>query len=160
MLGEEKAYVIVFSCATSRAVHFATTKSMETSEFIDCLIDFIAVHTRPEEIISDNAQTFRETATWFDKLMKSEVLHDYLADHSIKWDFILAKRPWRGGFYERMNRDLKTMIWQKLGKSHLSFEGFTRVSKDSEIIFNNQSLQYVEDELGPRVLTPSRIIHG
>ena len=28
--GEEKAYVIVFSCAASRGVHFATTKSMET----------------------------------------------------------------------------------------------------------------------------------
>ena len=158
--GEDKAYVIVFSCATSRGVHFATSRSMETSEFIDRLNDFIAVHTRPEEIISDNAQTFKATAMWMGRLMKSEALHDYLADHGIKWNFILARSPWRGGFYERMNRDMKAMIWQKLGKSHLSFEGFTRVIKDIEIIFNNRPLQYVEDELGPRVLTPNRIIHG
>ena len=158
--GEDKAYVIVFSCATSRGVHFATSRSMETSEFIDRLNDFIAAHTRPEEIISDNAQTFKAASTWIEKLMKNEALHDYLADHGIKWKFILAKSPWRGGFYERMNRDLKSMIWQKLGKSHLSFDGFTRVIKDIEIIFNNRPLQYVEDELGPRVLTPNRIIHG
>ena len=32
--------------------------------------------------------------------------------------------------------------------------------KDIEIIFNSQPLQHVKDELGPRVLTPNRIIHG
>ena len=106
----------MFSCATSRGVHFVTTKSIETLEFIDHLNDFFAVHTRPEEIISDNAQTFKAAATWINKLRKSKALRDYLADHSIKWDFILTKSPWCGGFYEWMNRDLKTMIWQKLGK--------------------------------------------
>ena len=143
-----------------RGVHFATSRSMETSDFIDRLNDFIAAHTRPEEIISDNAQTFKAASTWIEKLMKSEALHDYLADHGIKWKFIVAKSPWSGGFYERMNRDLKSMIWQKLGKSHLSFDGFTRAIKDIEIIFNNRPLQYVEEELGPRLLTPNRIIHG
>ena len=82
--GEEKAYVIMFPCAKSREVHFATAKGMETSEFIDRLNDFIAVHTRPEEIISDNAQTFKAAATWIDKVRKSEALHYYLADNSIK----------------------------------------------------------------------------
>ena len=72
----------------------------------------------------------------------------------------MAKSPWRGGLYERMNRDLKTMIWQRLGKGHLSFEGFTRVITDIKIIFNNRPLQYDEDESRPRVLTPNRIIHG
>ena len=105
-------------------------------------------------------KTFKAAATWIDKLRKNEALHDYLADHSIKWGFTLAKSPWHSGFYERMIRDLKTMTWQKLGKGHFSFEGFTRVIKDIEIIFNNRPLQYVEDELGPRVLTPNRIIHG
>ena len=133
---------------------------METSEFMDRLNDFIAAHTRPQEIISDKAQTFKAAAAWISRLMKSEALHNYLAEHGIRWDFILAKSPWCGGFYERMNRDMKTMMWQKLGKSHLSFDGFSRVIKDIEIIFNNRPLQYVEDDLGPRVLTPNRIIHG
>ena len=57
---------------------------METSKFIDCLNDFIAFHTRPEEIISDNAQKFKATAIWMDGLMKSEAVHDHLADLSIE----------------------------------------------------------------------------
>ena len=59
--GEElKDYIIVFSCVTSRGVHFATTRTMGTAEFIDRLNNFIAVHTRPQVIISDNAKTFKE----------------------------------------------------------------------------------------------------
>ena len=52
------------------------------------------------------------------------------------------------------------MLWQKLGRSYLSFDGFSRVIKDIEIVFNNRPLQYVEDEFGSRVLTPNSIIHG
>ncbi len=42
----------------------------------------------------------------------------------------------------------------------MTFEGLSRVVKDIEIIFNNRPLQYVEDEIGTRVLTLNRIIHG
>ena len=157
---ELKVYVIVFSCATSRGVCFTTTRTMGTSEFIARLNEFITVRSRPQEIVSDNASTFKAAAAWIKKLMQSEELHEYLEYHSIKWDFILPKSPWRGGFWERINRDLKTMLWQKLGRSYLSFDGFSRVIKDIEIVFNNRPLQYVEDEFGSRVLTPNSIIHG
>ena len=52
------------------------------------------------------------------------------------------------------------MLYQKLGRSYLTFSGFSRVVKDIEIMFNNRPIQYVEDELGSRVLTPNRIIHS
>ena len=65
-----KAYVVVFSCATSRAVYFTVTKSMEAKEFIDKLNEFISVHSRPREIISDNAKTFKVAAKFIDNLRK------------------------------------------------------------------------------------------
>ena len=52
------------------------------------------------------------------------------------------------------------MLLQKLGRSYLSFDGFGRVIKDIEIVFNNRPLQYVENEFGSRVLTQNSIIHG
>lgn len=155
---ETKGYVVVFSCATSRAVYFTVTKTMETKEFIDKLNEFIAA--RPQDIISDNAKTFKAAAKFMGKLRKSEELHTYLSDQDIIWDFILSKSPWRGAFYERLNRDLKSILFQKLGRSYLPFDGFCRVVKDTEIIFNNRPLQCVEDEIGPKVLTLNSIIHG
>ena len=42
----------------------------------------------------------------------------------------------------------------------MSFDGFGRVIKDIETVFNNRPLQHVEDEFSLRVLTPNSIIHG
>ena len=86
----------------------------------------IAIHTRPEEIISDNAKTFKAAAVWINKLMRSEAPHGYLVERGIKQNFMLAKSPWLGGFCECMNRNLKAMTWQKLGKSYLFLNGFSR----------------------------------
>ena len=82
----EKAYVI--NLGTSRAVYFATTKSLTTGEFIDKLNEFISVHSRPKEIVSDNASTFKAAAEIIERLRKSEELHDYLIEQDIKWEFI------------------------------------------------------------------------
>ena len=65
---DEKAYVINFSCGTSRAVYFTTTRNLLTSEFINKLNEFIAVRTRPKKIISENAQTFKAAADFIEKL--------------------------------------------------------------------------------------------
>ena len=127
---DNKAYIVIFSCGTSRAVHFTTTRTMLASEFIDRLNEFIAARSRPKRMISDNAQTFKATAEFIRNLRKSEELHEYLAEHEIQWEFILTKSPWRGAFYERLNRDLKKMLYQKLGRSYLTFSGFSRVVKD------------------------------
>ena len=41
----------------------------------------------------------------------------------------------------------------------MSFDGFSRVIKDTEIVFSNRPLQYVEDEFGSSVLASNSIIH-
>ena len=150
---EMKGYIVVFSCATSRAVYFAATRTMEAKELIDRLNELIVVYSRPQEIISDNAKTFKAGAKFIEKLQRSEEVHAYLSDREIKRTFILSKNPWRGAFYEKLNRDLKSIIFQKLGRSYLPFDRFCRVVKDTKIISNSLPLQYVEDEIGPRVLT-------
>ena len=78
-----KTYIVIFSCGTSRAVHFTTTRTMLASEFIDRLNEFIAARSRPKRMISDNAQTFKGTAEFIKNLRKSEELHEYLAEHEI-----------------------------------------------------------------------------
>ena len=117
---EMEGYVVVFSCAASRAVYSIATKIMEAKELVEKLNEFIAVHSGPQEIISDNAKTFKAAAKFIEKLRRSEELHAYLSDQDIKWDFILSKSPWRGAFYERLNRDLKSIIFQKLGRSYFA----------------------------------------
>ena len=61
---EAKAYVIVFTCASTRAVHLELTKSQLADEFQAKLNAFITRRTRPETLISDNGGAFKATADW------------------------------------------------------------------------------------------------
>ena len=72
-----KCYVLIFTCASSRAVHLELTKTHTADEFQQNLNAFIARRTRPKLVISYNAAEFKSTAEWIRKLCKSEKLQDY-----------------------------------------------------------------------------------
>ena len=61
-------------------------------------------------IISDNAATFKATATWIQKTRKSERLQDFFARQEIKWQLSLTKSPWWRGMYERLIREVKKTL--------------------------------------------------
>ena len=105
-----KCHVLLFTCATSRAVHMEVTKSQTAEEFQRKLNSFIARRRRPRLIISDNASVFKATANWIKKIQKSERLQDHLARDDITWQFNLSRSPGWGGMYERLIRDVKKTL--------------------------------------------------
>ena len=143
-----KSYVLIFSCAASRAVHPELTKSQTAEEFQRKLNAFIARRTRPKLIISDNAAVFKTTASWIKKIRKSEKLQDYLAKQDIRWKSNLAKSPCWGGMHERVIKDLNKTIYKTLGKTTLNFENLEMVILDIERHLNNRPLTYVECDGG------------
>ncbi|XP_068723917.1 uncharacterized protein [Montipora capricornis] len=89
-----KCHILIFTCATSRAVHLEMTKSQTAEEFQRKLNGFITRRTRPKCIVSDNASVFKTTATWIRKIRKSEALQDFLAQQQVMWQFNLSRSPW------------------------------------------------------------------
>ena len=157
----EKAYIIIFTCAVMRGVHFEVTRSQTAEEFQSKLNAFITRKTRPKLLVSDNAQVFKTTANWIKKIRKSEKLQNYLAKQEISWKFNLSKSPWWGSMYERLIKDLKRALFKTVGKSLLSFNQFETVVMDIERHMNNRPLTYVEgDNEESQVLTPSMIMWG
>ena len=137
------AYVLIFTCATSRAVHLELTRSQTAEEFQRKLNAFITRRTRPEKIVSDNAATFKATATWIERIRKSEKLQNYLAQQEITWQFNLSKSPWWGGMYERLIKEVKKTAYKTLGNTHLTFQQLEVVIMDIEKHLNNRPLTYV-----------------
>ena len=156
---EVKIYVIIITCALIRAVWLGVTKTMEVDELKGKLNQFISNHIRPSEIISDNARTFGAMAKWIKKIRKNEKLHAFLAKEEITWRFILSKEPWWGAMYERLIRDLKRTLFKVVGKTHITPKEFKMVIMDIQTQFNNRPITYVEDDLGPRTLTPNTILY-
>ena len=158
---EGKCYILIFTCATSRAVHLELTKTQSAEEFKVKLNAFIARKSRPKLIVSDNGGAFKATALWIRKIRKSERLQDYLARQEIRWRFNLSKSPWWGGMYERLLKDIKKALYKVLGRSTLCFDQLQAIVIDIEKNVNNRPLTYVESEQEEeQVLTPNTILWG
>ena len=108
---EENAYVLIFTCATSKAVHLELTRTQTAEEFQRKLNAFITRRTRPERIISDNTATFKTTATWIKKIRKNEKLQYFLPQQEISWQFNPSESPWWGGMYVRLIKEIKKTVY-------------------------------------------------
>ena len=91
---EGKAYLVLFACSLSRALHLEVLPNLETATFMGSLKLLIARRGRPSKIYSDNGRTFIGAAKWLKQIRKDERIQTYLADEEIHWGFnALVERP-------------------------------------------------------------------
>ena len=90
----EKAYIALFTCAATRAVHLKLCENLKANCFKRALKEFVARRGVPNLIVSDNAKTFKTTAGWLKKLSLDEDNQCYLAKEYIEWKFNLSRAPW------------------------------------------------------------------
>lgn len=56
-----KAYIALFTCAATRAVHLKLCKDLTAKEFQGALKEFVARRGTPRLMVSDNGKTFSAT---------------------------------------------------------------------------------------------------
>ena len=144
-INPKKAYVILFTCASTRAVHLKLCREMTATEFQRALNEFIARRGVPQLIVSDNAKTFYNTKKWIDGLRVDHELNNYLATQSIKWQFNLSRAPWWGGFFERLVGVMKSCLSKVMGKALLTYTELEETLLDVECFMNNRPLCYVSE---------------
>ena len=98
---EGKAYLAMFACSLTRAMHLELVTSLETEQFITCFKRFIARRGRPQLVYSDNGATFQAAAKWLQRVRRDEQFHNLLTSLGIKWRFNLSRAPWWGGANSR-----------------------------------------------------------
>ena len=156
---EAKAYLALYSCSLTRAVHLDVVRSLDTKEFIMSLKRFIARRGRPTLIYSDNAKTFKAAAKWIQLVRLDENLNSLLANMSIEWRFNLSRAPWWGGQFERLIGLFKNSFYKSIGNGVLTWSELEEVVLDIETAINNRPLCYLEDDVQLPVLTPNSMLH-
>ena len=141
-----KAYILLFTCATTRNIHLELTPSMEAPSVIRTLKRFLARRGIIKMFIRDKFRSFI-----------AEDLKRFLRTLEIEWSYIFAKSPWWGGFYERMVRTVKSSLRKTLGRARLNYEEMETVTSEIEMIINSRPLTYIQDDV-EEVLTPSHLI--
>lgn len=156
---QRNAYLSIFACSLSRAVHLELIASLETDNFISCLKRFIARRGRPRVIYSDNGGTFIKAEKWLRQLRDDERLHGLLEQHEIKWKFNLSRAPWWGGQFERLIGVVKASMYKTIGGATLTWSELNEVLLDVETQVNRRPLSYVEDDVELPILTPATFLY-
>ncbi|XP_028397808.1 uncharacterized protein LOC114521540 [Dendronephthya gigantea] len=155
---EGKAYLVLYACSLSRALHLEILPNLKTVTFLGSLKRLIAWRGRPAKIVSDNGGTFIGAARWLKQIRKDEVLHGYLEDEQIRWQFNLSRAPWWGGQFERLVGIFKRAFYKCVGNATLSWSELAEVVLDVEIQLNGRPLSYVEEDIDLPLLTPASFL--
>ena len=146
---DSKTYILLLTCASSRAIHLELVSEMTVGGFLRGFKRFISRRGIPKLIIHDNFKTF-----------KSSDVKRFMLYHGIEQKFILPLSPWWGGFYERLVRTVKLSLKKVLGKSFATFEELQTILCDVEAVINSRPLVYLSCDDIDEAVTPYHLIYG
>ncbi|XP_064461641.1 uncharacterized protein LOC135371581 [Ornithodoros turicata] len=161
---DEKSYILLITCATTRAIHLELVSKMSTECFLLAFSRFIARRGIPKVIYTDNALTFKKASkdiSIFCDTLQRQRFHDYCTEKMITWKFIMTYAPWWGGFWERLVKTVKGTLRKTLGRNRYGFEELTTILQQVEAVVNSRPLTYLGDcpeDLSP--LTPAHFLTG
>ena len=144
-----KAYILLLTCTSSRAIHLELVHDMKALTFIRTLKRFIARCGMPDVVESDNFKTF-----------KSIEVKRFMTHNNIRQEFILPAAPWVGGFYEQLVKSIKLPLRKILGKSLLFYEEMEIVLCEVESILNSRPLFYSSEDDLHKTLTLHYLVYG
>lgn len=160
----DKHYLLLFTCATTRALHLELVPSMNTENFMLAFRKFISRRGLCRTIYSDNAKTFKRAELELKRIWKciqNPSVVDLFSSHGIEWKFIVEKGAWWGGFWERHFRTIKTCLRKIVGRSSLTLSELETIFIEIEAIINSRPITYIyDDPAEPSPLTPAHFLIG
>ena len=156
-----KAYICLFTCAVTRAVHLEVVGDLSTQTFLRAFRRFAARRSTPRHLISDNGSTFIAGAKQIQDLCENSEVISFLANRKVEWTFIPKRAPWFGGFYQRLIGLTKASLTKCLGRALVTLDELVTVVTEIETMINERPLTYVSSEANePDPLTPSMLVNG
>ncbi|XP_076284390.1 uncharacterized protein LOC143210944 [Lasioglossum baleicum] len=160
-----KAYVALFICMTTRAVHIELAGSYTTDAFLACYNRFSSRRGLPFAMYSDNGTTFqgadKEVTAVFRAATRDPNLLNKLASDQVKWHFIPPSAPHFGGLWEAGIRSMKYHLKRVIGSHTLTFEELTTVLCQIEACMNSRPIAPCSENLEDyTALTPGHFLIG
>ncbi|XP_072392371.1 uncharacterized protein [Diabrotica undecimpunctata] len=163
-----KAYMAVFVCLATRAVHVELISSLSTEAFLLTLKRFIARRGNPSIIFSDNGTNFlgakNQLKELYELLLKgdtSESIRSFATSCQIQWKFIRPRSPHHGGIWEAAIKSFKYHLVRIMGNSNFTFEELSTVLSQIEAVLNSRPICALSDDPSDfSFLTPGHFLIG
>ena len=160
-----KAYMAVFVCFYTKAVHLEVVKDATTESLIACLSRFCSRRGLPLTIHSDNGSNLmgakNELADLYSLLEEKEtqnLIQSYLLHQRVNWETIPVKAPHFGGLWEAAVKDSKRVLGQQM----YTYDELETVICQVEACLNSRPLGAVASHPldGVVPLTPGHFLIG
>ncbi|KAL0883918.1 hypothetical protein ABMA27_015986 [Loxostege sticticalis] len=162
-----KAYVCLFVCMTTRAVHVELVGDLSTPSFLGAFKRFLSRRGPVSHIYSDNGTNYvgakrmlSELQTFLSsKYFRTEFAH-VLSENRITWSLNTPTASHFGGNYEANIKSLKSHLYRIIGEQILSFEELSTVLAQVEAVMNSRPLcrTLSSDPSEPLALTPAHFL--
>lgn len=161
-----KAYICLFICLSSKAIHIELVSDLTSEAFIMAFQRFTSRRGKCANLYSDNGTNFHgahRILTEMHKLLLDETqnqdIHRLLVEDGTNWHFIPPSSPHFGGIWESNIKSIKLHMRRVIGESLLSFEEMYTVLTQIEGLLNSRPLCYAMDsDINP--ITPAHILIG
>ena len=163
----QKAYICVFACHSSRAVHLELLMDRTTESFILAIRRMANRHSMPSIIHSDNASEIVKAKNHikdlYDTLNTPSTHKELQNKYNIKWYHSTERSPQHNGVIERIVQTIKKPLYKVLnGRLFTENEMYT-ILTDCEAASNMRPLVTTSDNPEDNNLmpiTPSHLIRG
>ena len=167
--GESEAYVLLFCCYTTRAVHLEVTYGLSTQIVYNALSRFCDKRGVPSVLYSDNQTSFvaldKELKEMHNKMdleeLKVLTQHGFKQSSGIEWRFNTPKASHHGAPFEIMVKAAKRSLRAIYGYSSLTPDEFATSISNCERLINSRPLTMAKVESSePVPLTPMSFLIG
>ncbi|XP_062558150.1 uncharacterized protein LOC134223028 [Armigeres subalbatus] len=160
-----KAYIAVFVCFSTKAVHIELVSNLTTAKFLQAFRRFVARRGLCSEVFTDNGKNFVGAANELKKLIRSSEYKEQMAqectENGIRWHFNPPKGSHFGGLWEAAIRSAQKHFSRVLGSRLLAHDDMETLLAQIECCLNSRPLVPLTDDpsdLEP--LTPGHFLVG
>lgn len=163
----QKAYICVFICMSTKAMHLELVSDLTSEAFIAAFKRFVARRGKCSDIWSDQGRNFvgankELMAAWKEaNLVFEGVISNTLALEGTQWHYIPAYSPNFGGLWEAGVKSVKHHL-KRILTTNLTYEEMTTVLCQIEACLNSRPLCPIDDKDPDciEVLTPGHFLIG
>jgi len=157
-----KAYVSLWVCMATKAVHLELATDLTTEAFIASFERFLSIRNVPSDVYCDGGTNFagaknemEELHTFINDAQHQQKVAQYFAGEKVEYHFNPPLGPHHGGLWEAAVKSMKYHLKRIMDGHHLSIEEFLTLLAKTSAALNSRPLTPLSNSPDDfEVLTP------